>query len=263
MRHGESFNNQLDDRQLNYDDYISQRMADPPLTELGFRQAQAVADHLAQSKVAEHFRNYLEDKPSGYSVTRIYCSAMLRAMQTAWPIGQALKIDPEVMIPIHEHGGLFQGDSRDPEKVVGLPGMTQREIQEQFPGYILPQEITEEGWWHGGYESLADCYGRAIRTAHELEQMAAQFEKEEKEERIVLVAHGTFIDGLIKALLNQIPNPTIYYVHYNTAITRIDFRQGQKYLHYINRTEHFTPELFADTYHNGSVRAEPVGLQSY
>ncbi|MEZ4656356.1 MAG: histidine phosphatase family protein [Caldilineaceae bacterium] len=248
IRHGESHNNWLDGR-LSYEEYLAQRSPDPPLTELGERQAAAVARHLAEAQVAEHFRGGLESRPSGYGITKLYCSPMLRAMQTAWPIAQALNMPAEVMMDIFEQGGMFTGDPRHMESLVNHAGLTRAEMAERFNGYILPPEITSEGWWGGGYEDLPACFGRAARVAYRLRQMARQLaDSGGEEERIVLVSHATFIDNLLKALLNQLPGMDHIFVHYNTAITRIDFRGERQYLRYVNRTEHFTSDLFSE-YH--------------
>ncbi|MCB0095347.1 MAG: histidine phosphatase family protein [Caldilineaceae bacterium] len=248
IRHGESHNNWIDGK-LSYEEYIEQRLPDPPLTELGQRQAAAVATHLAQAQVAEHFRDGLESRSAGYGITKLYCSPMLRAMQTAWPIAQALDMPAEVMMDIFEQGGMFSGDPRRTEEVVNYPGLTRAEIEERFNGYILPPQISPDGWWRDGYEDMPGCFGRAARVAYRLRQMARQMADDGgEEERIVLVSHATFIDTLLKALLNQLPGMDHVFVHYNTAITRIDFRGERQYLRYINRTEHFTPDLFSE-YH--------------
>ncbi|MEM7130325.1 MAG: histidine phosphatase family protein [Chloroflexota bacterium] len=244
IRHGESTNNRLG-RQLPYEEYIQKRTYEPPLTELGHRQAHAVAEHLAKVTVAEHLNGIKAS--TGYGITRIYCSAMLRAMQTAQPIQQALGINPEVLIDIHEQGGLFEGHPQDPDSWQGFPGLTRTEMIERFPGYILPDEITENGWWTGTYEPWSGCVERAKRTASRLIQLAEQFAKSDVEEHVALVAHGDFIDRLLKALLRQLPGDDFYYIHYNTAITQVDFPDdGRLVLRYINRTEHFTPELFVE-----------------
>lgn len=248
IRHGESFNNRLDS-EVSYEEYIRRRSPDPPLTELGQRQADALAQHLATAQVAEHFRGHIENRPSGYGITKIYCSPMLRAMQTAWPIARALGMPAEVMMDIFEQGGMFTGDPSDLDNVVNHPGLTRAEIEERFQGYVLPPQITAEGWWRDGYEDMPGSFGRAARVAYRLRQMAHQIaEGSEADERIVLVSHATFIDHLLKALLNQLPGMGHVFVHYNTGITRIDFRGERQYLRYINRTEHFTPELFSE-YH--------------
>ena len=58
-----------------------------------------------------------------------------------------------------------------------------------------------------------------------------------------MVSHGTFIDCLIKALFKQIPERDLFYLHYNTALTRIDFRSdGALLLRYLDRVRHLRLE---------------------
>ena len=244
IRHGESFNNRLEDEDLTQAEYMQRRVADPPLTELGERQADAVAQHLTEARIPEHYRQYLEPDGVGYGITRLYCSAMLRAMQTAQPIASTLGLSPRVWVDIHEHGGMFEGDPR----AAGGPGihqgMTRSQIAARFPGYQLPAEVSESGWWPGGYEDMDGCNTRAARVATVLRGWANEFIEQEAKEHVGLVAHGTFMDALIKALTGQLPNKQIYYSHYNTSITRIDFlRDDLTVLRYVNRSEHLAPEL--------------------
>ncbi|MCB0156119.1 MAG: histidine phosphatase family protein [Anaerolineae bacterium] len=234
IRHAQSYNNALTDQR--------DRVCDPPLTELAHRQAQLVAEHLAGGIDFASVRGETdEDTESrvrqGYGLTRLYCSAMWRALQTAEPIGRALGITPEVWLDIHEHGGIFL-DHHDGRGPIGYPGKTRAEILERFPDYRLPDEITAEGWWHKGYEDWPECHGRAIRVARRL------FEWADSDERIGLVTHGGFVDALLKALLSQLPSPRFFYHHNNTAITRIDFREdGRLGLRFLNRVDHLPPEL--------------------
>jgi broad specificity phosphatase PhoE len=94
IHHGQSTNNALSDPRS--------RVCDPPLTELGRRQAEIVAQHLATGTRPvpweENFRNR-----SGCGITRLYCSPMWRALQTAQYIGQTLGLAPQVWIDIHYH----------------------------------------------------------------------------------------------------------------------------------------------------------------
>jgi hypothetical protein len=44
--------------------------------------------------------------------------------------------------------------------------------------------------------------------------------------------------------MNQLPGSNVYYHHYNTAITRVDFNpKGFLDIRYINRFDHLPPEL--------------------
>lgn len=238
IRHGQSTNNvsMMVDQ--------TDREADPPLTELGQRQAEAVACYVAEYI---NIDTWVEQAPHkrqpvhGFGITQLFCSPMLRALQTCRPIATALRLQPKVWVDIHEHGGLFL-DYQDERGVVGFPGLTRAEMSAQFPDYDLPPQIGETGWWNSehAYEDIAACQARAIRVAAGLRLQA------NTSERIALVSHGTFTDCLIKALLNLLPGEDLRFFHYNTAITRIDFRSdGKTIVRYTNRVSHLTPELMS------------------
>lgn len=237
VRHAQSINNALVDQR--------DRVCDPTLTELGRRQAELVARHLAGGVNLEQSVGVSEEDTSvhrrlGYGINRLYCSAMHRALLTARPIAQALGLRPQVWLDIHEHGGIFL-DHGEAGGLVGYPGKTRTEVLAEFPGYILPAALTDEGWWRGVTEDWPACQARAIRVAGELRQMTRQANHDE---RVVIVSHGGFIDALLKALLNQLPGSQVIFHHYNTAITRLDFRSdGRLDIRYLNRVPHLPPEL--------------------
>ncbi len=238
IRHAQSANNFLGE-QLAFDDYMAQRDPEPPLTELGQRQAALVAQHLASN---QHPERKQEVEATGYGLTRIYCSPMWRTLQTAWPISEATGLKPQVWIDIHEQGGIFRGNPHRAGDVVSYPGLTRQAINEQFPGYTLPGEVTDQGWWQGGYEPMAGCDARAAKVAQTLRQWAEELPNE----RIALVSHGTFAESLVRALLGLPPDHRSFFSHYNTAITRIDFlADGYLFLRYLNRIQHLTPELIS------------------
>lgn len=239
IRHAQSANNVLaEDAAMN--DYLAQRHPEPPITEIGERQAALVAQHLQNEQYPELHQDRAGAQPTqGYGITRLFCSPMLRTLQTAQPISQAIGVQPEIWVDIHEHGGIFRGNPRlgDCE---GLPGLTRQEIAAQFPGYRLVDGITDNGWWVGDYEEMEGCYARAAKVAATLRTWAPTMEGE----HIGLVSHGTFLDALLKALLGQDFASQLYYTHYNTAISRIDFTpKGFLLLRYLNRTEHLPPDL--------------------
>jgi 2,3-bisphosphoglycerate-dependent phosphoglycerate mutase len=237
IRHGQSVNNALaeDGRDI-------ERHYDPDLTDIGHQQAQHVAQFLAKAmdmpgKYAERFQ-----------LSHLYCSPMTRALQTCQPISETLGIKPEVWVDIHEVGGLFLADEEGQSR--GFPGLTTTQMSEKFPGYVLPETITDTGWWDitKGLEHPPDFIGRAVRVA------LAIRERSHTDERIALVAHAAFLDLLIKALLSQIPtHPNeLFYTHYNTAISRIDFGEGYQSatvqdrlrIHYLNRVDHLPENLW-------------------
>ena len=90
--------------------------------------------------------NTAVESVQGYGIERLFCSAMHRSLQTAKPVSAALGLDPEVWVDIHESGGIFL-NHYDERGIVGYPGMTREEIAEEFPNYLLPEEITDHGWW--------------------------------------------------------------------------------------------------------------------
>ena len=235
IRHGQSTNNVS----MIYD--AKDREADPPLTELGQKQAAKVAEYLSKT---ENFAHWVERKSeeretmNGFGITRLFCSPMLRTLQTSLPISKALNLQPEVWPDLHEHGGLHL-DTGDERGILGFPGLSRSAMMEQFPGYVLQESITEKGWYDfsHGVEDIAGAMARAIRVANVLKSQA------NSRQRIALVIHGTFADALLKALMNLLPSHELYFLMYNTGITRIDFRSDGKMVpRYMNRVEHLAPD---------------------
>ncbi|MEW5961616.1 MAG: histidine phosphatase family protein [Chloroflexota bacterium] len=237
IRHAQSINNALTD--------IRERVMDPALTELGWRQARAIAHHLATGVNPEMSVGATEEDTSvrrrqGYGLTRLYCSAMHRSLQTAQPIGEALGLQPEVWVDIHEHGGIYL-DHGEACRLVGYPGKTRAEILAEFPNYILPDEITGAGWWNRDFEDWPACQGRAIRVAGQLRELAPRLGEQE---RVAMVSHGGFISALLKALLDTLPASGFFFHHFNTAMTRVDFRtDGRLDVRYLNRIPHLSLEM--------------------
>ncbi len=235
IRHGQSTNNAQGNSQPN-------RVRDAALTETGQRQAAALAARLADAsrrEIAVHYYpdTYRQEGSLDGRISRLYCSAMLRALQTAQPVGAALGVAPEVWLDIHEHGGVYEDDGGGGRR--GAPGLTRREIAAQFATYTLPAALTDAGWYNRDYETYPVCQGRAISVAARLREWAAAGAPP-----TALISHGTFLDALLKALLGRLPGSGHFYYHYNTGITRLDlFPDGRLALHYLNRTAHLPDDL--------------------
>lgn len=232
IRHAQSTNNALADQ--------SERVVDPPLTELGMRQAQLVATHLANG--IEHKTRPIEGQPSdasngGPGISRLYCSAMLRALQTATTIGHALHLRPHVWVDVHEEGGMWLDHGAD-QGIRGYPGLTRTQISAQFPECHLPGEVTESGWWRYGFEDRGHFLERAERVAAALRVQALS------DERLAVVTHGGFAAYLLRALVRVPEDAAVFFHHDNTGITRVRFRpDGRVSIRFQNRVEHLPPEM--------------------
>ncbi len=231
IRHGQSTNNLLDEElkkqtePSSFDDYMKRRVSEPPLTANGERQADKLGRFIGSLPVAH-----------------LYCSPMLRTMQTMRPVAASLGSAPSVWVDLHEHGGIFQRASADAE-AVGFPGMGRTEMAANFPGYRL-DGISEKGWWFGGEEDRAGCHARAARVLEELHRMAQELATDET---VAAISHGTFMDSLLKAIVGRLPGNEFYFNHHNTGITRVDFlpwedRSCAAFIRYVNRIDHLADD---------------------
>ncbi len=226
IRHGESTNNRLAAQGLTYEDYMARRSADPELTEIGYRQAQLMADHVANGGLPEH------------NIQHLYVSPMWRALLTAQPLAKALGIPATVHADIFEHGGVFTGQPHT-DSLSSAPGMTRAEMGAGFPSYELADEITESGWYQGGWETMEKCDVRA----HGVAEIVKEWAEAADGEAVAMVSHGTFIDRLLKALIDTPGNNGFYFYHYNTAYTRVNFLDdGRRTIHFTNQTPHLTQD---------------------
>lgn len=240
IRHAQSTNNALP---LAIE--AMHRVSDPLLTELGQRQAARLAEHLTTGCDGWSETQSADPEAGGngcattYGITRLVCSPMHRALLTTQPISRALGLQPEVWLDIHEHGGIYL-DHKSPLGPVGYPGLTRGEVAAQFPGYILPDGLTESGWWRNGFEEWRGCIDRASKVALRLRAIGST------DDHIAMVTHGGFASALIMALLRTPFDAGVHYSHNNTGISLLRFRtDGGLRLRYLNRVPHLTPDLIS------------------
>jgi len=227
IRHAQSANNALESS--------NDRVKDPPITELGQQQAELLATYVKEQASLTMSNSRWSD----LGITRIISSAMSRALQTSQYLSRSLGLPVEVWVETHAWGGIYL-DHGEIGGIVGYPGKTRSRILDEFPDYILPDEITEQGWWHGTREEKSACQGRAISIAARLWKLA------ESDQRIAMISHGDFSDSLLKALFNQLPGDGLYYRHNNTGITRLDLTgDGHLTMRYMNRIEHLPADLIS------------------
>ena len=132
IRHGQSTNNEGK----------HPRVADPPLTDIGVEQARWVGESL---------------KAEG--ITRLYASPMLRTLQTAQMISDIIDLPPHIFVGLHEWGGIWE--ARGDGTAVQLPGLNRAGMREICPDVVLPDDVTDEGWWFnegfaGDIEGMAE-----------------------------------------------------------------------------------------------------------
>ena len=126
IRHGQSTNNALANQGGNA--YTTGRLPDPELTELGHRQAHALADWIPG----------VDPRP-----THIYCSPMSRTLQTAAPMADILDLPIGVKSMLHERPGPVQITSDGPR---AHPGSSRSVLAAHSPRAVLDPDITEDGW---------------------------------------------------------------------------------------------------------------------
>ncbi|MBN1287056.1 MAG: histidine phosphatase family protein [Anaerolineae bacterium] len=219
IRHGQSENNVASEG--------DPHVPDCPLTDLGHRQAQRVAEYL-----------------TGEGITHLYCSPMVRALQTTQPIAEALGLAPAVWVDTHERGGAVWRQGED--HWVNLPGLARAEMEAQFPGYALPEEVTGAGWWrhYDGFEPREALYMRGQRVAAALARRA----ETRFADVVALVTHGGFADALIRGVLHLPTDESSFFLHNNTGITKINYPDPAKgwdktVMFYHNRVDHLPPEM--------------------
>ena len=238
IRHAQSTNNSLP-----AEVELRDRVCDPLLTELGYRQAELLAEHLATG--CDGWSEAASADPEAsvgpctvtYGITRLVCSPMKRTLLTAQPASRALGLHPEIWLDIHEHGGIYL-DHSEPMGKVGYPGITRPELVAQFPGYHAPETLTDQGWWRDGFEEWDACLSRAAGVASRLREMRVTGES------LAMVTHGAFASALIMALVGTPPDAGVHFSHHNTGISLIRFRaDGGIRLRYLNRVSHLPPDM--------------------
>ena len=232
IRHGQSGNNALAN--------IRDRSVDPPLTDLGERQAEMLGEYVARGENQELSRettgNTKYELRQGLGITSLFTSPMYRSLQTVQPVSRASGLAPRIWVDIHEEGGMFLNHGGD-EGLVGYPGRTRSEILAEFPDYVLPTNFDETGWWNKDHEDPASLLVRATKVSEQLREMA------KTEDRVAIITHGAFMNALLKAIFGQISEGHMYYRHHNTAISRFYMDDDGRFeVLYLNSTVHLNPE---------------------
>ena len=215
IRHGQSTNNEGK----------LPRAADPPLTDIGVEQARWAGGSL---------------KDEG--ITRLYCSPMLRTLQTAQIISEILDLPPHIFVGLHEWGGIWE--ARGDGTAVQLPGLTRSGIREICPDVVLPEDVTDQGWWfHEGFAASIEGM-RELSHENGLAFIAHLTEYHvDTDERVAAVSHGGSGGSLISAFFGLLPDVSYSrFAQNNTGVSKMLFTSERRQLQYLNRISHLPPE---------------------
>ena len=232
IRHGQSTNNVL--MEMDYENYLYKRAVDPELTEDGEKQAALTADYLAQPYQNNGFD---PQNRSGFGLTHLYCSLMIRAVKTGEIISKKTGL-PLVALPeVHETGGMFYAERGEDEPIfVGQPGPGRSYFQKEFPGLILPDDLPEEGWWGREKEPREEYLDRAQSVIDRLLR-----DHSGKEHRVGIVMHGGIFARILTVLF-EIQKPRYWFLMNNCGISRIEISDdGRPMLTYMNKVN-FLPD---------------------
>jgi 2,3-bisphosphoglycerate-dependent phosphoglycerate mutase len=239
IRHAESANNAIYSSQGNY----SQRSPDPEITDVGHRQAELLAQHLADPAGEPRQHPFYPSGGPHYGLTHLYCSLMTRAMLTAGYVARACAIPVVAHPDMFERGGIYQLNSAG--QAVGLPGPARTYFSEHFPHHILPEQLDARGWYNRPAESDDAFLSRVRAVVGDIRR-----QHEQTDDVVALVVHGDFIDQFVNELMGVRRKPENYHGHWeanwafhNTSVSRIDFVNGAHSVVYLNRLDHLPAPL--------------------
>lgn len=233
IRHGQSANNFLW-RQTGSD---KGRYPDPELTDLGRRQAQHLADFLSGPGMNKQTKGYDPLETSGFCITHLYTSLMVRAVATGTILAEVLKLPLVVWEDVHEESGIYIRDENTGE-AKGLAGYNREYYETHYPGLLLPERLGAEGWWNRPFEDEGLRPLRAQKFINELLERHGN-----TEDRVAVISHGGFYNQFMRRLLNLPNQGGIWFAINNAAITRIDFVNNEIGLVYLNRIDFMPREL--------------------
>lgn len=183
IRHGQSTNNLLWETTGSE----SGRHPDTPLTDTGHQQAALLAERI---KAVLPWR-----------IDAVYTSLMARAVETGAPIAAALDLPLIGRTDMFEVGGPFELDVKTLERSP-YPGASAKELRAISDRLVLPDGVTDKGWWRGPVENESnDPVTRAERLLRDIRA------KHHDNTTVALVSHGYFSQFLFREFMgiDQMP----------------------------------------------------------
>jgi len=209
IRHGQSINNR-EDTHVDF----------PRLTDLGYEQA-----HLAGKALKD------------INLVKLYCSPMLRSVQTAQKVGSMINLDPQIIVELHEGGGVY---TLAPGKKMG--GLKRSKILESSPNAILPKTVTEKGWRLHQAHTKEEGVRLIQRNMEKVINFMMENHYDEKD-KVAVITHGRSGSILISTVLGMPPDRD--YARFgqnNCGISLIRMSSDVTRLVFLNRIDHMPVE---------------------
>lgn len=248
IRHAQSANNDLYARTGGSDG----RHADPPLTELGHRQANLLAQVLAVETVmpgaavppilaefaARHNRR-------GFGLTHLYSSLMTRAIQTGSYVAGATGLPLVAWPEVHERGGLHLINEASGEDL-GVPGPNRAWFATEFPHLVLPDDLGQDGWWNRPPEPISETVPRARNVWSQLLERHGG-----TDDHVAIITHAGFFQSLMTALLTaddklssiSLGLEELWVGMSNVSISRFEVNEDSFVVRYLNRVDFLPDDL--------------------
>lgn len=148
---------------------------------------------------------------AGQDIKALYCSPLVRCLQTATYIGEATGLQPHVWAHTYEV-------ARD--EFYGSP---MEHIAENYPHIRVPLSPDDTGWWECCVDESEEILSeRAQHTFRELVRLHG-----DSDDRIAVVAHGGFNSRLLSEILELPPSGYQRFRQNNTCINRFLVTEGR------------------------------------
>ena len=233
IRHGQSENNAL----WRHTGSRQGRSEDPELTEVGRQQSEFVAQFLGRTDSVAAVNGRDTQNLTGFGITHLYSSLMVRAVATGTIIAKALDLPLVAWEDLHERGGIYLDDEQPGERI-GQAGHNRAYFEAHYPDFVLPDSLDEAGWWNRPFEEPEQRLPRAQRFWRDLMERHGH-----TDDRVAVVGHGGFYNDLLAAILNLPQREGYWFALNNAAITRMDFDGERIGLAYLNRVDFLPKEL--------------------
>jgi len=234
IRHGQSVNNLL------YDETgcSNGRNEDPVLSPVGKKQVRALAKFLKSSRLPKQASPGAGWDLNDFSITHLYTSLMVRAVSTGEIVAQALGLPLIGDMDLHEGGGIYQEEESGEKR--GLPGKTCTFFEKHHPGLIIPDRVSESGWWNKPYEAEGDRVIRAKRLLTRILQKHLN-----SEDFVAFFSHGEFYNTFLSVLLGLQWRNQFWFSLNNCGISRFDFDGNDTHIVFLNRTDYLPANMIS------------------